>query len=474
MKFRLVKLIPMWMMTGILPCALNATDFNYTYEGQTITYTILDETAKTVKTKDGSFYITGKVGNVVEGSLILPETVYYENEPYTLTTIGNDAFFGCSGLTDITMPNSVTTIGDTSFRDCTGLTSLTLPNSVTTIGINAFYGCSGLTQDIYNDKIFAYASRQPNRTSCAIPDGIEIIAGYAFFYFSDLTSVTLPNSLTTIEKNAFIGCSNLANITLPNSLTTIGKNVFGGCTGLTSLTLPNSVTAIGEAAFYNCSGLTSVTLPATLTSIGNSVFSGCTGLTSLTLPNSVTTIDGYAFYECSGLTSITLPNSLTEIKIYAFCGCSSLGSITLPNSLDTIDFGVFYGCSGLTSITLPNSLTTIGSYAFYGCNGLIKVYYGAEEPISGNENIFDNDTYAGTTLYVQESAIAKCREIDPWKNFQNIEAHDFSGIGEVEADTAAKATVAGYWNVQGVRADKPHRGLNLVRYSDGTVRKEVR
>ena len=182
--------------------------------------------------------------------------------PASVTSIGNDAFFNCSGLTSITIPNSVTSIGSQAFYKCSGLTSITIPNSVTSIGIEVFSGCSGLT-------------------SVTIPNSVTSIGNEAFYKCSGLTSITIPNSVTSIGNEAFDYCSGLSSIIIPNSVTFIGNNAFGGCSGLTSITIPNSVTSIGDKVFKKCSGLTSITIPNSVTSIGDEAFNGCSDLTSV-------------------------------------------------------------------------------------------------------------------------------------------------------------------------------------------------
>ena len=276
-------------------------------------------------------------------------------------------------IESVVIEDGVTSIGANAFDGCSGLTSITIPSSVTSIGEHAFYGCSGLT-------------------SITIPSSVTSIEKYVFSGCSGLTSITIPNSVTSIEWGAFDGCSGLTSITIPSSVTSIGGGAFSGCSGLTSITIPNSVTSIEWGAFSGCSGLTSITIPSSVTSIGEGAFEGCSGLTSITIPSSVTSIGAHAFEGCSGLTSITIPSSVTSIGAYAFRGCSGLTSITIPSSVTSIGEYTFYGCSGLTSITIPNSVTSIGTSAFSGCSGLTRVIYlGIEERWNNLTIESDND-----------------------------------------------------------------------------------
>ncbi len=295
-------------------------------------------------------------------------------------------------------------ISDSAFYKCSQLTSITIPESVTTIGSGAFSGCSGLTKTNYTGDIASwcaidfniYNSNSYNSSNpigyshnlyindvevkdLVIPEGVDTINAYAFYYCSGLTSVTIPNSVTEIGSYAFAGCSGLTSVTIPNSVTTISEDAFYGCSSLTSVTIPNSVTTIGEYAFRGCSGLTSVTIPNSVTTISEDAFSGCSGLTSVTIPESVTTIGSSAFYGCSSLTSVTIPNSVTTIGSSAFRNCSGLTSVTIGESVTTIGDEAFYGCSGLTSVTIGESVTTIGSNAFRGCSGLTSVIWNAKD-----------------------------------------------------------------------------------------------
>lgn len=347
---------------------------------------------------DGIYYYLNNIEKTAEvtykeygqsnysGNVVIPETVTYNNQTYSVISIGYSAFYNCTGLTSITIPNTVTNIGSRAFWGCSGLTSITIPNSVTSIGEWAFWSCESLT------------------------------------------NIAIPNSVTSIGNSAFENCSSLTSITIPNGVTEIGQGMFSGCRSLTSITIPNGVTSIGNGAFENCSSLASITIPNSVTSIGSRAFSFCSTLTSINIPNGVTSIGSNTFDMCCGLTSITIPNSVTTIGYRAFSDCYSLTSITIPNSVTSIDMYAFSGCYGLTSITLPNSVTSIGIKAFCGCTGLTSVISLIESPFQLDESVFSYIytssvyylIYEEATLYVPKGKKEVYSKTDGWKLFQNI------------------------------------------------------
>ena len=410
--------------------------------------------------------------------------------PSTVTSIGDYAFAGCSGLTSVSIPGSVTSIGSGAFKGCSGLTSVTIPESVTSIDDYAFQECRGLTNAEFASIKSLCSIRFGNEDSnplylthnlfiageeikeLRIPSTVTSIGAYAFAGCSGLTSVTIPESVTLIGSDTFWGCSGLTSVSIPKSVTLIGNYAFAGCSGLTSVTIPGSVTSIGSGAFARCSGLTSVTIPESVTSIDDYAFQECRGLTNaefasikslcsirfgnedsnplylthnlfiageeikeLSIPSTVTSIGNYAFYRCNGLTSVTIPESVTSIGNYAFAGCSGLTSVSIPGSVTSIGSGAFTGCSGLTSVTIPESVTSIEYGAFWGCSGLTSIYYGADNPIQGDLDIFRDDTYRNCTLYLSEKGLEKGKSIVPWGMFDNIQVYDFpTGVSEISSD----------------------------------------
>ena len=227
---------------------------------------------------------------------------------------------------------------------------------------------------------------------------------------------------------------------------------------------------IGEKAFYDCGRLTSLTLPVGITSIGYDAFAYCSGLTSLTLPAGITSIGEYAFYGCSGLTSLTLPAGITSIGEYAFSRCSGLTSLTLPAGITSIDKYAFSGCSRLTSLTLPAGITSIGEFAFSYCSGLTSIYVYAEKVPRIGRYAFEGCASRKCTLYVPKGTYDNYR-LSEFGYFENIVEFDATGIDKTTTSTDVEEVSR--YSLNGQRLAVPVKGLNIVKYSDGTARKVV-
>ena len=310
----------------------------------------------------------------------------------------------------------------------------------------------------------------------------KIVMGGNSYYFSDGDSYY--TSTDKIGAYAFSYCRVLTSLTLPSNLTSIDHNAFDGCTGLTSLNLPDGITSIGSRAFSGCSGLTSLNLPSSLTTIGESAFNGCTGLTSLNLPSSITSIGRDAFYNCSGLKEVrfcindNLDTYLTKGHPYIRVNCGikyyindkEITSIKIPSNVTTLGHNVFQGCSGLTSISLPASITKIGEDAFQNCSGLTSIYVYAEKIPGIGSNAFEGCDAKKCTVYVPKGTYD-----DYWLSefgyFENIVEFEATGIDKTTTSTDVEEVSR--YSVNGQRLVGPTKGLNIVKYSDGSVKKVV-
>ncbi len=332
---------------------------------------------------ENNYSVTG-IGTA-SGDIVIPYG--YQGKP--VTSIGEHAFYGCNGLTSITIPESVTSIGDWAFAYCRKLTSITIPDSVTLIGMYVFEGCSGLTA-VHIKSLEAWCNLEfYDYTSNPL-----YYAGHLYLDGEKITVLTIHDAITKIKAYAFYGCSGLTSIEIPDSVTSIGDYAFSGCSGLTSVTIGSGVTSIGDGAFYNCIGLKDVTIPDSVAEIGGEAFYKCTGLTSITIPDSVTELDGKSmFYGCSSLTDVTLPQGMTKIEGSMFLDCVSLKNITIPSSVTEIGVDAFHGCVGLTDITIPSSVTSVRENVFLECDGLEIVTFGKRE----SSIFFYQDAFRGCT-----------------------------------------------------------------------------
>ena len=416
------------MLTAVLSASTNIYAYDFEVDG--IYYDIISSSEKTVAVTDGSSNYSGNV--------VIPEQVTCNNVTYSVTSIGGFAFYGCSGLTSLTIPNSVTSLGNSAFKYCSGLTSVTIPNSVTSIGYSAFYGCSGLT-------------------SVTIPESVTTIGESVFENCSGLTSVTIPNSVTSIGNYAFYRCYNLKSVTIGAGVLSIGYSAFDDTDLTKTVWLPNtppegyedikskcnyvaneSYTELSNKAVYpylssmfetgglkyvpvspsertcaaidcsydntadivigktvNYKGVEMTLLDVndyicygnnsikTLSineyggRIGKRSFQDCTGLETVVIRNMADSIGDAAFYNCINLKTVDISGIGGNIGESAFYDCTSLETVSLSDIMGGIGSESFYNCENLGGIEIPNTVTSIGSGCFQNCSSLAYAIIGS-------------------------------------------------------------------------------------------------
>lgn len=445
-----------------------------------------------------------------------------------LITIEKRAFSGCEALTSIEFPASLNTIETAAFSGC-GLTSVFIPKSVTRISAKGegamivqastspFINCKNLSSIIVEEGNPIYDSRDDCNAiietatntlvygcnNSTIPNSVTAIRMTAFYNCS-FTSMTIPDGVTSIGHSAFAYCENLTEITIPNSVTSIGEQAFQNCTALATVKLSESIKEIGIATFENCSSLTSISLPDGLTTLGNNAFAYC-GLTSIYLPDNLTEISMNAFYGCQNLTSLEIGSGLTSVRGFyntglksveippnieriegtAFRECPNLTEVIFPEGLTSIGVDAFFLCDNYTDVILPSTITDIGVYSFQGYKDKTVTCYAETVPkVNFGENgrranpflnKTTNKTFA-TTLTVPDVALQEYARTYPWNEFGTIMSFSgeiaepvFSGVKTI--DTSGNAYEIARYSLDGRRLTHTQKGINIIRFSDGTVKK---
>ena len=379
--------------------------------------------------------------------------------PNTFTSIGENAFNSCSGLTSCTIGSGVTSIGGTAFYNCSGLTSFSIPNSVTSIGNQAFVYCSGLTSIDIPSSVASIGNDAFNScsglTTCTIGSGVTSIGNQAFYQCSGLTSITVETTTPpTLGSYAFsntnncpiyVPCESVNSYKSASGWSIYASRIYGippcgeenmkfraeysdsstysaACDSSSELT-----TATTRAHSTSYTAMTNAIVGNCVTSIGNYAFENCSGITSCTFAegSQLSSIGQYAFRNCSGLTSIDIPNSVTSIGEAAFSQCSGLTSISIPNSVTTIGNGAFYSCSGLTTCTIGSGVTSIGMNAFQYCSSLIGIVSNAVTPPT---LIYNAQTPAGyiymnfddtneCPIYVPSASVETYKSANGWSKY---------------------------------------------------------
>ena len=405
--------------------------------------------------------------------MTIPSSVVYGKCSYSVTSIGNSAFEGCEGLISITIPNSITEIGDDAFSCCAGLTSVTIPNSLTSIGNRAFGDCTSL-KDLRIEDGESTLSLGYNYCSSSY-------TGEGLFYDCPLETLYLGRNLSYDTSSdgysPFYDKSTLKSVTIGNCVTSIGSSAFEGCSSLPEINIPSNVASIGNYVFDGCTSLAIVTIAEretelTLGSNGSvPMFADCSLNTvyiggNINYPTSSS--NGYSpFYRNTSLETVIITDKETEISDNEFYSCTGLKNVTMGDSVKKIGNWAFSGCSSLESFAFGSSMKTIGKEAFSDCTALIKLSSKATTPPACGTQALDDINKWNCELYVPGEAIPDYQVADQWKEFFFM----YDGVTGIKNDNNAIEVVR--YDINGRLLTEPTKGINIVKYSDGTTRKEI-
>ncbi len=432
------------------------TKYNYDFaqanaDGVIIYYRITSDT--TVETQNGSpsVYAT----ETYFGDVTIPETVTYEGKTYTVTGVGADTFMYSGSLTSVSLPSTITYIEEYAFFQCSSLKEIILPDGVTSIGVDAFYECMSL-------------------------EYIEI-----------------PESVSSIGLAALCGCVSLKSVKIPRGLSYLPGYLFSDCTTLVDVELPLNLTSLDAGIFYHCVALTTAYIPSTVVTLGIDLFRQCTSLQTVTLPMSVEMMDDGIFSSCSKLKTVYAynpePPSINFVQTGPFSGISSdcvlyvpigakekyekangfSGSFKEIIEMNMLSVSTDRGASDIsaTSATISGSavagdleMTERGFEYWTGTEDLMTVVVDGDEAemTATLTDLEPNTTYSFRAYAIDATGTIYGRT----RTFTTSEP---DGIEAVALD--GNIEVSGYYTLGGQRVNAPQRGVNIVKFVDGTTKK---
>lgn len=421
--------------------------YSFSYELNGVYYrcylnSIDGNTASVIQRPDGEKY---------KGDIVIASSFTDGGCTYTVTSISNMAFYFCTELTSLVMPNTIKKIEENAFIGCSNLKTMNISESTETIGKGAFDSCS-------------------EWDSIQLPSGLRTIGDGAFGNCRKANSIHIPKSVMTIGRGAFTGMINLSSLTVDvdnpyydsrgncNAIVeTVSNKIIAGC-AYTSI--PNDVTSIADYAYRGFKNMTSLHIPSQIKEIGRLAFYACQGLKAITVA------EDNEYYD-----SRNNCNALIETKSNTLLATSH--NTVIPDDIVEIAYNAFNNCynyEGYTSLVIPASVETIGENAFSSLNYLEEVYCYPEDPPSVMRSVFDYNRLKNMVLYVPKKSLNKYMTSYEWKDFMKVEAIP-EVVESVNEDKVRNKIITSVYYVNGNSKHNSHKGIKILKYDDGTVQK---
>ena len=390
-----------------------------------------------------TYYDSNSNSNAYSGAVVIPESVTYNGKTYSVTSIGQYAFYKCWSLTSVTIPNSVTSIGYQAFCSCSSLTSVTIGKYVTHITAEAFSGT--------NIKKVIWLMNTPPAGYGNLIGKINYVPSNNFSGLSNVKVYPLFNSMFEINGVKYVPvnpaertcdaidcvydetCKNLniSSSVIYQGITLNVQNVMPylayGNENIETVSIDIEGN-IPDYAFSNCSGIKSVAFGEKVTGISTYAFYGCKALEAIEIPDYVKlTIGSNAFQNCTSVKSIVISNDCTQIGDYAFSGCTSMESAVIGNGCTQLGKYAFSNCQSLKSFNIGTQMQAIGQEAFYGCSAIEQIISKAQTPPTCGTQALDDINKWTCMLYVPKGSLAAYQDADQWKGFFFIQEEEGEG-----------------------------------------------
>ncbi len=412
-------------------------------------------------------FLCTKDGKTLLNGVNIPEIIV----PESIDTVASYAFYKMTNITNVKLSNTKV-VGQSAFYQDMMISELDLGQGLDSICTMAFMYCSSVKSITFPSTFRAIANRQAflgcsSLESATFNEGIERIGDAAFMLCSSLKKITIPGTVTKWGNAIFNNCAGLTEIEFCDGLTEIGSSVVAYCNGLTKVKIANSVKNIQDFAFGDCSGIQEINIPTSLETVGDAAFQNVPLNRDLELPEAVTKVGNNSF-TYSGIKSLKTNAALTNIGNYAFGG-NEMTTLELNEGLESIGLGAFASCPGLSVLVVPSTVTTLGDAFANGCEALTEIHNLATTPQALTGDPVSESLYETCKLIVPMDAVEAYKAADFWKKFRIIEGS--TGIADI---ILPDSEIREIYNLSGIRLDKLTHGVNIVRYSDGSVRKIVR